>query len=136
MSPVLTRHKPQSVSNLGRVAVPIALAVVFVAIFAALLGLVATPDTVDHLTIENRSATPVEVGVSSGTSSDVLWLAGIDAGTTARVAEVLDQGNEWVVRAEHAGAVLGERSYSRDELKDSGWRLTIPADWGQGAGPR
>lgn len=136
MSPVVTMHKPEAVWSLRRVAVPIALAVALVAIFAALLGLVADPETVDRVTIDNRSATAVEVGVSSGTSPDVLWLTSIGAETTAQVTDVLDQGDEWVFRADHAGAMIGERTYTRDELEHRGWRATIPADWGEGAEPR
>jgi len=131
MSPVLTRHKPQPVRNLRRGAGLVVMGVVTVGLFALLLDLVAPPATVDRLTITSRAATQVEVGVTAHGAPGALWIATVEPGATAVVEDVLDHDGDWVVRGEHAGRSLGELRLPREELARRGWRVTIPAGWGE-----
>lgn len=129
MTPVLTRHAPEPVRNLRRVAAPVALAVLLVAVFALLMQLVAAPATVDHIAISNRSGLELEISIHP--SGDPRWLpvAAMEARSTTTVVDVLDQGDEWVFRGEHAGQRVGELRISRRDLANRGWHVTIPADW-------
>ncbi|HEY8215494.1 MAG TPA: hypothetical protein VIH82_00050 [Acidimicrobiia bacterium] len=129
MAPVLTAHQPLAVRDLRRIMGGIALGVVVAAVFVGVLGLVGEPDTVDRVTIENRGASQLEVGVA-GDDHAVLWLAAVEPGSTAVVEDVLDGGATWVVRAEHAGRRAGELRLPRAQLERRGWNVVIPAGWG------
>ena len=131
MAPVLTTHRPLPVRDLRRVLGGVALGVVVAVLLVALFGLVEAPDTVDRVTIENRTATQVEVGVSEPGEHAVLWLAAVDAGSTAVVEDVLDTSGDWIVRAEHAGDRIGAVRVPRSDLAHGGWRLVIPERWGE-----
>jgi hypothetical protein len=131
MTPVLTKQQPLPVRDLRRIVGPIALGVIVAALFALLLGLVAAPDTVDHITIENRASTQLEVGVQFGSEPGVLWLATVEPRSTTVVDDVLDDPRDWIVRGEHAGQPAGTLRVSRAELAQRGWSVVIPASWGK-----
>jgi hypothetical protein len=135
MTPVLTRHAPEPVRNLRRVAAPVALVVPLVAAFVLLMQLVAGPATVDRIAIRNRSDLELEVSIHPGGDPSSLPLAAIEARSTTTVDDVLDQGDKWVFRGEHAGQRVGDLRLSRRDLENRGWQVTIPADWSErGAG--
>ena len=101
----------------------------FVVLFFGVLRLVESPAMVGRVSIDNRTSYDLEVGVTDGSNQDRLLLAALDADATTRVDEVLDQGSTWLFRVSRAGATLGTLERSRDELRDAGWRLVIPASW-------
>jgi hypothetical protein len=133
MTPVLTRHAPEPVRNLRSVAAPVALVVLLVAVFALLMQLVAAPATVDHISIRNRSALELEITIHPSGDQSSLPVAAMEARSTTTVADVLDQGDEWVFRGEHAGRRVGELQLSRRDLGNRGWNITIPAGWSERA---
>ncbi len=102
MTPVLTRHAPEPVRKLRRVAAPVALVVLLVAVFVLLMQLVAGPATVDHIAISNRSDLELEVSIHPSGDPGSLPVAAMEARSTTTVDDVLDQGDEWVFRGEHA----------------------------------
>jgi len=126
MTPVLTRHAPERV-DLRRVALPLALAALFVALFAGVFRLVDEPATVDHLVIENRTGVDVDVSIASDGQEAGILLATIEPDSTTRVDEVLDQGSTWEIRVAQAGERIGTVTRSRDRLARDGWRVVIPA---------
>lgn len=130
MSPVLTRHAPEPVRHLRGVAVPVAVVVCFAALFAGVLRLVEPPATVGAVTLENRTALDLEIGVTDGSRTSELPLAPVDPGATTRVEDVLDQGSDWVFRITRAGEAVGTLERSRDRLRADGWRLIVPAALG------
>jgi hypothetical protein len=133
MSPVLTRHAPEPVRTLRRAA-PIVLGVALAAASALLLSLVARRATIDKVIVTNRAPEQVDVSVRPAGERGALFVATVDPGSSARIDDVLDQGDTWVVRAEHAGTTLGELRIPRRALERRAWHVTIPAGWGaQGA---
>ena len=134
MTPVLTRHAPEPVRNLRRVAAPVAAVVLLVAVFVLLMQLVAGPAMIDHLAIRNRSDLELEISIHPSGDPRSLPVAAMEARSTTTVADVLDQGDEWVFRGEHAGRRVGELRLSRRDLENRGWHVTIPADWSERSG--
>jgi hypothetical protein len=131
MTPVLTKPHPLPVRHLRRIVGPIVLGVIGAALFALLLGLVAAPETVDRVTIENRASTQLEVGLQFGSEPGVLWLATVEPRSSTVVDDVLDEPGDWIVRGEHAGQPAGMLRVSRNELAQRRWRVVIPASWGE-----
>ena len=129
MSPVLTRHAPEHVRRLRDVAVPVVALLCFAVLFAGVLRLVEPSETVDTITVENRSGFDVEIGVTDGARSGVLPLTAIVPHATTRVDDVLDQGSTWVFRVSRAGDPVGTFTRSRDRLRAGGWRVVVPAAW-------
>jgi hypothetical protein len=119
------------VRHLRQVALPVAALLGFVVVFAGVLRLLEPPTTIDRVTVENRSGTDIEVGVTDESRDGELLLAAVDPGASTRVDEVIDQGSSWVFRITHAGDELGTVERSRDRLQDDGWRVVVPADLGE-----
>jgi hypothetical protein len=87
---------------------------------------------VPRLTV-NNTATPFDLNVDvTGPGRDG-WF---DLGTVARdtqgvLEEVADPGETWVFRFSYAGVATNEVVVSRAELRDAGWRVTVPATVGE-----
>ncbi len=129
MGPVLTRHAPESVRRLRDVAVPVVALLGCAVLFAGLLRLVEPTETVDTITVENRSGVAVDVAVAGGADGGKLLLAAVDSRSATRVDDVLDQGSTWVFRVTRAGEPVGSFTRSRDRLRADGWRAVVPASW-------
>jgi hypothetical protein len=126
MSPVLTRSRPPSV-RLPRGAIAAGgAAIVALLVFLTLFDVVRGPDFVDHVTIENRTATDQRVDVV-GSDGGLIALGVVDSHSSTRIESIVDPGDTWLVRVSHAGRTLGTIRVSRHELATHGWRVVLPA---------
>jgi len=129
MPSVLTRHAPEPVLRLRSVALPVVGVIAAATLLAGALRLVESPATIEVVTIENRSSLDVEVAVAPAAGDPVLRLGAIDAGRTARVEEVLDQGSTWWFDVRSGDERLGTLERTRERLDADGWRVVVPASW-------
>jgi hypothetical protein len=129
MSPVLTRHAPEPVLRVRTLAVPVFAVVASVALFFGLLRFVEPSDTVDAVTIDNRTSYGLDVDVADRDGGARLLLAAVDPDASTRIHDVLDQGDTWQFRVERAGTHIGTIERSRDQLSADGWRVVVPASW-------
>jgi hypothetical protein len=106
------------------------LAVAAAAVFVGLTALVRGPEFVDHITVENRAAMEIGVAVADDEDAALLGIATAPPGRTARVTDVVDQGDRWVFVLTNAGQQLGRLVLTRDELGSRGWRVVLPATLG------
>jgi hypothetical protein len=129
MTPVLTRHAPEPVRNLRRVAGPAAVAIAIVGVVVLLSALVAAPATINRVTVDNRTDVELDVSVRPSPAAGGLYVTAIDPQSSTAVLDVLDQGDRWIVRAEHAGRRVGTLELRRSDLERAGWRIVLPKSW-------
>jgi hypothetical protein len=73
------------------------------------------PDVAD-ITFENATAFHVHV-------EGIGWA---QRGGSTSFDDVIDQGDEWVLRLDYGGVDAGTIRLGRDELEQSGWHVAIP----------
>jgi hypothetical protein len=130
MAPVAVESQPIAVRRTRAAASFVLLAVAAGAVFVGLTALVRGPEFVDHVTVENRA--PLEVGVAVADADDgaLLGIATASPGRTARVTDVVDQGDRWIFVLTNAGEPVGRIELTRDELESRGWRVVLPGTLG------
>ena len=103
---------------------------VWLALPILLLGIGAScsmSETIDRLTIVNRTPFDVDVRVSD-TKKDSWLILGRAAHESSTVNElVTDMGETWVFQFSYGGRSVGELSVERDELRRSRWRVEVPS---------
>jgi hypothetical protein len=86
--------------------------------------LITEPERVD-LAVANP--TPFTITVQLEDADGVLPLASIRDGETARLVDVIDQGDRWTFTFASQGRDAGSVRVDRDTLAAAGWQLEIPA---------
>ena len=102
--------------------------VLFAVLLAACSG---PPTTVDRITIANPTDYELDTEVTGRDRQGWLPLAIAKAGSEVVVREVIDQGEQWIIRFLHWGDPVGELSVTRGELERSGWRVGVPEQIGE-----
>jgi hypothetical protein len=120
--PILLRRPQRTVGILLGVAV---LAVVLV---APALG---ARTFVRGVTVDNSTAFDVNVEVASDDRRGWLPLGTVGRDASRVFEEVADPGPTWVFRFSYGGVDGGTREWSRSDLRDAGWNLTVPDTVGQ-----
>ncbi len=81
----------------------------------------------ETITIVNRTAAPVTVN-ASGDGGGWLGIGTADPKSRTTVDAVADQGEHWRFRLTVGPDRVGEIRRSTEQLRASGWKITIPAD--------
>ena len=98
------------------------------AIAGALLisQLLAGPDFVPRITVDNHSGYALLVEVSDGHGASWLPVGTIDRNGSTSFEQVYDVGNEWQFRLTAQTVGLGRVRLSRSQLERSDWHVDIP----------
>ena len=96
----------------------------------ALVGLSSGPSTIPRITFENPTVYALDIEVSPGTGTGWTSAGSVRQGSTADVAEVIDQGEVWLFRFDSQGSTGGEVLRTRAELEASDWTVVIPPEVG------
>lgn len=99
--------------------------VVIAQLLASCLGL---PPWIDRITIVNPTGYDLDVEVTDRDRDGWLPVAIVEAGEEDVAHEVIDQGEVWIFRFRHWGDPVGERSLTRAELEENGWRVEVPSE--------
>jgi hypothetical protein len=126
MSSVLV-HPPEAAPRSRRLALIAAGVVVSVAILAGLLALLQRPDFVSHVSVVNRTGSPLQVDVAPGQRDAIMPLGVVDPHSTDTFHDVLDQGDVWYVHVTDAGTGTRTLHFTRQQLEHANWQVTIPA---------
>jgi hypothetical protein len=105
------------------VIVPLVVLAAFVAVAPRVF---VDPARAEHVSFENRSAYAMEIEVTGAKRDGWLRLGTAERGSTTVVADVVDQGDEWIFRFGSQGLDGGETRVGKAELVRDGWRVTIP----------
>jgi hypothetical protein len=116
-----------------RGARPLALTWVIPAVFALAAVLLVVSLTLgmpgrETLRFDNRTDVAVRVVASDDGRNGWLPVGTVDAGSRARVTEVIDQGDVWRFRYEVGPDRIAEVRRTRDQLEAADWTVVIPAD--------
>jgi hypothetical protein len=84
------------------------------------------PGHVPRLTVVNPHDYTFEVSVGDGPDAGRLTVGTVRRGSTATIAEVLDQGDTWVVAFSAAGTDAGEVTIERRRLQAEDWTVVVP----------
>jgi hypothetical protein len=129
--PVLT-HRPRAVTrSRGELA---GLAVIGLAALGVFLGSVSgvldPPPQLDGVKVVNDQ--PWNAVVEARPEGRGGWSSVVtaDAGTTAEVDRVLDQGRRWELRFRYGGRIEVTEVRTRAELEASDWTITVPDAFG------
>jgi hypothetical protein len=90
--------------------------------------LVRGPKFVDHVTLVNRTGLDLDVAVTDPRGDALLPIATTAGNRTARVEDVVDQGDTWVFVVSHAGEHVARLRLTRDELESHRWLAVLPAN--------
>lgn len=82
----------------------------------------------ETLIIENHAGAPVTVRTSDEAHDGWLNIGTVDPNSRDTVEAVIDQGDVWRFRLTVGPDRVGEIRRTQDQLRDAGWKLTIPAD--------
>jgi hypothetical protein len=96
----------------------------------SLVGLSSGPSTIPRITFENPTVYALDIEVSPGTGTGWTSAGSVRQGSTADVAEVIDQGDVWLFRFDSQGSTGGEVRLTRGELEASDWTVVVPAEVG------
>ena len=121
----MTDRSPRSRRVLAIVAGVVASA----AILVGLLVLVQRPTFVNQVAVENRTGFELHVAVGPGPHDAGMGLGVVDANSTESYADVIDQGDVWVVSLGEPGRATKQLRFTRSELEHAGWRVVIPASF-------
>ena len=89
---------------------------------------------VETITIVNETGYPAHVEVSDASREEWLGLTVGKQDSETAVEQVIDQGELWVFRFDYAGKHREEIEIPRAELKESNWRVIVPASFGEALG--
>ena len=130
----VTQVRPAGAGSSGptfRRAGPVLVAGIAIAVaVAALDGMLAGPRHVERVTFENTTAYDLAVAVSGEDRDGWLPLGVVRREASTSMRHVVDQGDVWTFRFAAQGEDGGEVRVTRDELAESNWTFTIPADVG------
>lgn len=129
MTPTLTRPRPDQRNVGGQLLVGAGVAAIML-VGALLLPGLSGPPSVDRLTITNTSRYAVQVDLSDDDRDSWLNLGALGREATRQPREVLDPGSVWVFRFTYGGRDAGELEVRRSELRDAGWKVTVPPEVG------
>lgn len=93
---------------------------------AIVINTTALPDTVDSLTVDNRTEFPLGVEVRGGEGESWLGVGTVPAGESKAFPRVLDQGQTWLVRFSAQGETSNQYRFSRQDLVVEDWTLNVP----------
>jgi hypothetical protein len=106
----------------------IALFVIGAVVCAAMAYVLRDPAFVDRVTIDNPSATEVDVDVRPSTAGARLAVAAVPPDSQATTLDVLDQGDDWIFNFSSGGIDGGDLHVTRAELAADGWRVVVPPE--------
>lgn len=131
MNPTLTDPRRLQVRQVGQ---SVLTGVLALAMAAVVIASPATrlPSTVDRLSVRNPTVYAVEIDVRGAQEPGWLSLGSVWRDSTQTVEDVLDQGDQWIFRFRYGGEEAGELVLSRAQLRDEGWRVTVPSEVGDG----
>lgn len=125
MTPQTLTRAPRSRPAVGRIVWYLPVVLAGVAVTFLLSWLLRGPDFVDRVTIANPTAFDVDVDVA-GSDGGLLDLYYVEAGKTAVVRDVIDQGDTWTFHFSYGGTDAGAVLFDRAVLAQSDWRVEIP----------
>jgi hypothetical protein len=105
--------------------VPVVLAMAVSVLFVTLATSLPDRQTV---AIVNRTRAPVTVWATGEKGGGWYGLGTADPRSRTVIESVADQGGVWRFRLRVGPTVLGEIRRTADQLRASGWTVTIPAD--------
>ena len=127
MSPIDVGTRPaRTGSRAPLIALLLVAALAGLALLRVASVAMATPDTVDHVTIVNETQYGVDVDLRSSEASSRLLLGRALPGTSTGRNQVLDAGDVWIFSFLRAGVDAGEVELTRDQLESADWRVTVP----------
>lgn len=91
--------------------------------------LMATPNTVTALYVDNQLEWTVNVDVAASPTGARLGLGTVPRGNRTTYESVLDQGDSWVIVFEYAGVEVPVE-VSRRELAAGAWAIEVPGELG------
>jgi len=130
MSPTLARPRLAPPKNVGGSLLVTASVAAVVVVAVALLPGMRSPTFVRRVTVANPTAYGIEVEVTNPQREGWLSLGGLPPQARRASDEVLDQGRDWVFRFTYGKDEVGQMGMSRDELREAGWEVAIPAEVG------
>jgi len=98
---------------------------------ALVLAACSSSGFIDRVTVDNATAYPANVGVTSSDRDGWLLLGLVDANSVMTVEHVVDQGDLWIFRFDYLGKHEVEIRVSRQELERSKWRVEVPENFEQ-----
>jgi hypothetical protein len=134
MTPILTRPKPappRSQGNFVAVAVAVIAAISGFALLLLIMPALRLPASVDMVTISNPHPWDVEVELGRPDGSRWIGLGRVGRESTSTFQSVIDPGDQWVLRFSYGGIHQGEVAVRRAEVKQAGWKLTIPDEFAE-----
>jgi hypothetical protein len=132
MSPIGLHAKPISPTRVPRRLVSIAAGLGALAAVLASMALVAGPDFVASVTLDNRTGTQLDVAVTDASGRRLMVLGAAEPGEALAVREVVDQGEVWVFVVRRAGSEIGRLRVTRSELSTNRWRVVLPVELDRG----
>jgi hypothetical protein len=106
----------------------IAPAILAVAALVLIVNLSRSIPSRETITIANPSGAVVTVRTTDGGRHGWLGLGTVDAKSEARMESVIDQGGVWRFQLTAGPDRVGELRRTADQLRATGWKITIPAD--------
>jgi hypothetical protein len=131
MTPLLTRPKPAPPRSQGHLAVAVVAAVAGVALLLLMMPTLRLPASVDAVSVVNPHPWHVEVEVGRPDGSRWIGLGQVLRERTHTFHSVIDPGDQWVFRFAYAGIHRAEATVSRADLKQAGWKITIPDEFAE-----
>lgn len=116
--------RPRSLRGDGFVGVIVATLFWAVAT-AVVIPALRTPPYVERITVDNPHPWNVHVEATGGDRTGWVAVGGVTRDQERTVADVLDQGDTWILRFAYGGQVA-ETRLSRDQLTRDGWHVTVP----------
>jgi hypothetical protein len=126
MTTTTTTARPRGARRLSLAWIAPALLAVAALVIVALLSM-GTPGR-ESVTVINRSGAPVTLQTTGETGSGWLGLGTIDPNSTEKIEAVIDQGSVWRFDLSVGPDHVGEITRTSDQLRDAGWKVTIPKD--------
>ena len=131
MTPLLTRPKPAPPRSRGDLTLVVVAAVAGVALLLLIMPALRLPASVDAISITNPHPWHVEVEVGQPDGSGWIGLGQVVRDKTRTFHSVIDPGDQWMFRFAYGGIHRGEVTISRADLKQAGWKLTIPDEFAE-----
>jgi|KBSSwiStaDraftv2_1062776.scaffolds.fasta_scaffold957671_1 opacity protein-like surface antigen len=125
--PVITAPQPSTDERLGVGAVITIVIAVLALLLVGWTGQLAAPRHVDHLVIDNPAAWSATVDARRVGAAGWTGIGTVGPATKREYSEVLDMGANWNLRFRAPGGVEVTTVVTRDELKRSGWTMSVPA---------
>jgi hypothetical protein len=118
--PVLRSRRPTAV-------IVVASMLAAVAVWVLAERLVSSAPFVDRVTIINPTPHELQVEVSTSGGGTGVDLGAVAREETKTFEDVLDQGDEWIVRFRSAHLAGGEVRVAKADLARGDWKVTVPS---------